>query len=77
MDMSQHTLSTLFDQLGLDSDDASIEQFLSQHSPLPQATALSEAPFWTPSQADFLREGLATDSDWAEIIDELNSLLRP
>ncbi|OEY66457.1 DUF2789 domain-containing protein [Marinobacter sp. X15-166B] len=76
MDTSQHSLSTLFDQLGLDSDPDSIEHFIRTHSPLPQETPLSEAPFWSSSQATFLREGLADDSDWAEVIDELNALLR-
>lgn len=76
MDTSKHTLGTLFEQLGLPADEASIEQFVTKHSPLPRATALHEAPFWSESQSQFLREGLADDSDWAEIIDELDAILR-
>jgi hypothetical protein len=33
---------------------------------------LSDAPFWTPSQAAFLREEILEDADWASVIDELN-----
>lgn len=76
MDTSKHTFSTLFDQLGLPSDTASIEQFIARHAPLPQEMALHDAPFWTNSQASFLEEGIEDDSDWAEIIDELDAQLR-
>jgi hypothetical protein len=34
MDTNKHTLFTLFQQLGLAADDASMEQFVRQHSPL-------------------------------------------
>lgn len=76
MDTSKHTLSTLFQQLGLAADDASIEEFVRQHSPLPQKVALADANFWSLSQSQFLQEGLEDDSDWAEAIDELSALLR-
>lgn len=76
MDTSKHTLATLFEQLGLPADEASIEQFVTKHSPLPQDIALQAAPFWSESQSHFLGEGLAEDSDWAEIIDELDAMLR-
>ena len=75
MDMSLHTLSTLFEQLGLANDDAAIDQFVIEHS-LPPEVSLADAPFWTPSQAMFLREALADDSDWAEIVDYLDARLR-
>ncbi|MFT4818985.1 MAG: hypothetical protein ACI90S_001351, partial [Marinobacter psychrophilus] len=32
--------------------------------------------FWSLGQSQFLREGLESDSDWAEAIDKLNALLR-
>jgi len=76
MDTSQHTLNTLFEQLGLSSDDQSIQQFVTKHSPLPAETHLQDAPFWNESQARFIQEGLESDSDWAEVIDELDALLR-
>ncbi|MCT7655389.1 DUF2789 domain-containing protein [Oceanimonas sp. NS1] len=37
---------------------------------------LVEAPFWSHAQASFLKEGLQEDSDWAEVIDQLNASLR-
>lgn len=76
MDTSSHTLSTLFDQLGMPSDAASIEKFVTANSPLPREIALHDAPFWSASQASFLEEGIEDDSDWAEVIDELDALMR-
>ena len=37
---------------------------------------LSEAAFWRPEQARFLREELLEDADWAELIDTLDASLR-
>ena len=76
MDTSKHNLSTLFDQLGLASDEKSIEAFITRYSPVSHEIALQDAPFWSESQSQFLEEGLEDDSDWAEIIDELNALMR-
>ncbi|MBB5320866.1 DUF2789 domain-containing protein [Marinobacter oulmenensis] len=76
MDTSKHNLSTLFEQLGLPSDKASIEDFVARHSPLPGEVAIQDAPFWSEGQSHFLEEGLEEDSDWAEFIDELDALLR-
>jgi hypothetical protein len=66
----------LFSQLGLPSDEQGISQFLRTHSPLAGDIKLSEAPFWTPAQATFLREALLHDSEWAELADQLNQALR-
>lgn len=76
MDTAKHTMTTLFEQLGLPSDDASIDSFIAKYSPLPTEVALQDAPFWTESQSTFLEEGLEEDSDWAEIIDELDARMR-
>lgn len=76
MDRSQHTLNTLFDQLGLPSENAEIERFITMHRPLPAEVRLQDAALWDASQSRFLEEGLEDDSDWAEIIDELDALLR-
>lgn len=76
MDTSTHTFSTLFEQLGMPADKQSIEDFIAKHSPLPSEIALQDAPFWSESQSHFLEEGLEDDSDWAEIIDELDALMR-
>jgi len=75
MEPSIHQLGDLFRQLGLPDDPASIESFIAAHRPLPAGVALADASFWTPSQAQFLREELGDDADWAEIVDTLGSLL--
>ena len=66
----------LFAQLGLNSEDHHIQQFISAHSPLSDSIRLADAPFWSPAQASFLREALLQDSDWAEQVDQLNAALR-
>lgn len=76
MDSSTHHFSDLFAQLGLPTDHAGIEAFLRQHSPLPEGITLSNAPFWTPAQAAFLREEWHEDADWAPLVDQLNVALR-
>jgi hypothetical protein len=67
-----HTLSNLFAQLGLPRGEAGIARFIETHGALPESTLLPDAPFWTPSQAAFLREEALGDADWAPVIDELN-----
>jgi hypothetical protein len=76
MELQAHPLSALFDQLGLKSDDASIEEFIAAH-PLDKDTKLSEAEFWSDTQKKFLKEGLMNDSDWAPVVDVLNVRLHP
>lgn len=66
----------LFAQLGLPCDEQGIADFLRNHSPLAGSIKLSDAPFWSPAQAVFLREALLQDSDWAELADQLNIALR-
>ncbi|QID19476.1 DUF2789 domain-containing protein [Nitrogeniibacter mangrovi] len=75
MEKPVHSMSSLFAQLGLPSDAISIGQFIETHRPLPDGMRLAEAPFWTPSQASFLREEWVEDADWAMVIDELNAEL--
>lgn len=75
MEPTMHTLSNLFAQLGLPSDDAAIESFIKSHRHLATSLWLSEAPFWTPAQSTFLCEEIMNDADWAEVIDQLNAML--
>ncbi|MGZ8984066.1 MAG: DUF2789 domain-containing protein [Methylotenera sp.] len=75
MESSTHSLSSLFDQLGLPSDLMAIENFIKMHNPLPTNVLLSDALFWTTAQASFLREEILNDADWAEVIDQLNAKL--
>lgn len=72
MEPTTHTLSDLFAQLGLDDDPQSIDRFIADHRPLPDTVKLADAPFWTAGQAQFLREELNDDSDWAPMVDQLN-----
>jgi hypothetical protein len=76
MERPVHSLSALFAQLGQPDDERSIMQFIERHRPLADDVLLHEAPFWTPSQAAFLREAIACDADWADVADELNVELR-
>ncbi len=68
------TLETLFAQLGLDSSQEAIEQFIAEH-PLPHDVNIDEAPFWNTAQRQLIQEALNNDDDWAEPVDELNVLL--
>ncbi len=76
MENGIHTLKDVFAQLGLPNGDEEIATFIKQHSPLPDFIRLADAPCWTPSQAAFLREELAEDADWAEVVDRLSAALR-
>ena len=75
MNVQAHTMGDLFAQLGLPSDDESIDSFIKTHGPLPHSMILSDAPFWTQSQAAFLRDEVLIDADWAEVVDQLNVVL--
>lgn len=74
--MSTHNLETLFQQLGLSGRAADIEHFVTAHKLPMSGSRLADAGFWTPSQAAFLREAFEQDSDWCEVVDELDRLLR-
>jgi hypothetical protein len=76
MESSNHTLKDLFGQLGLPDSHEEIEGFISMHRPLDGQVRLAEAPFWTASQANFLRDEINEDADWAELVDQLNLRLR-
>jgi hypothetical protein len=76
LDTSVHSLSGLFAQLGLPNSQKDIDSFIDKHRPIPQAEPLSKADFWNESQASFLREAILANADWAEVVDELNLLLR-
>lgn len=72
---SQPSFTTLFEQLGLDSDPDSIARFLKQHAPLEEGIEVYDAPFWTPQQAMMLKEKLKCDDDWAIVVDQLSAAL--
>lgn len=75
MDTTTENLTNLFLQLGLKSDERSIEDFIREHS-LPDTIQLHEAPFWNASQKHFIVESFNQDAQWTEVIDHLDTLLR-
>lgn len=75
MDSQFHTMENLFLQLGLDNDPLAIRRFVDIHR-LQENETIENASFWTPAQAAFISECLAEDSDWAEVVDQLNTQLR-
>ena len=68
------TLQLLFEQLGLESDDQAIEQFIATHQ-LDQDTPLHEAKFWSENQRDFIITHWKRDDEWVMVIDSLNAQL--
>jgi hypothetical protein len=75
MERVPYNMSSLFDQLGVVSDEQSIARFINGKAPLGGDVQLHEAAFWTASQAEFLREATLQDAEWVVIVDALNSEL--
>jgi len=71
MELPAYDLKTLFEQLGLPSEDSAIDDFIEAH-PLAAETKLIDADFWTPQQAQLLKEWLRADGEEAVMVDELN-----
>ncbi|KXI28171.1 DUF2789 family protein [Paraglaciecola hydrolytica] len=76
MEHNHTALSDLFAQLGLSADQEAITEFVQKNAGLPAEIKIENAPIWTKQQAAFLRSALAEDAEWAEVIDQLNALLR-
>ncbi|WP_085582129.1 MULTISPECIES: DUF2789 domain-containing protein [unclassified Pseudomonas] len=76
MENPTHSLSALFKQLGLACDPAGIDQFIATHSPLKPELHLADAFFWNEAQKAFLRDEILDDADWAEVVDQLDVMLR-
>ena len=76
MQAQLHTMSNLFAQLGLPSEEAGVERFIAAHRPLENKIPLYRAPFWSNAQRAFLKEEIIEDADWSAVIDELNMRLR-
>jgi hypothetical protein len=74
MEQPHYDMSNLFAQLGEANDEKSIARFIASHK-LKDELHLHEAKFWTTAQAKFLREAICDDSDWAIVVDELNTQL--
>ncbi len=74
MSLNNPNLVELFKQLGLSSEKNHIDRFIERHQ-LNSHAELSSAIFWTSDQRAFLKEAIAEDSEWAEVVDELARLL--
>ncbi|MFT4655094.1 MAG: hypothetical protein ACJA0G_000762 [Kangiellaceae bacterium] len=76
MEAPIHSMTSLFQQLGLDGTLKGVNDFIDKNAPIPDKVKLHEADFWTQSQSLCLEEMVDEDADWAEIVDQLNILLR-
>ena len=70
----ERNINMLFEQMGMDGDDAAVERFI-QENQLAQSVQLSDAPFWSDNQRTFLKDEYRADAGWIEIIDKLNTRL--
>jgi hypothetical protein len=75
MDTSEHTIESLFSQLGLSTNHEAIDAFI-KNNHLPDDIPLEQAAFWSAGQAQFIHEALELDSDWCEVVDQLDAQLR-
>ena len=76
MDGTAHRFTDLFAQLGLPTDNPSIEEFRRKNSPQYAEWVLADAPGWSDAQKAFLNEEWREDADWAVLVDQLNLALR-
>ncbi|BDE73699.1 DUF2789 domain-containing protein [Delftia lacustris] len=67
-------MTNLFLQLGLESGDAAIAEFISSHQ-LPADVSLVDAPYWNESQRQFLSDQIKADAPWTIVVDQLNESL--
>jgi hypothetical protein len=74
MHTSTIAMPQLFEQLGLKSSNLAIARFIKHHH-LPEHATLQSADFWNPAQRQFLKDSLQQDSDWTEVVDQLDALL--
>lgn len=72
--MISPSMTTLFQQLGLDSSDEAIAEFIGKNQ-LEADVHLANAPFWNDAQRQFINEKLAKDGTWTTIVDQLNESL--
>ncbi|OLF39005.1 MULTISPECIES: DUF2789 domain-containing protein [unclassified Psychrobacter] len=72
----EYSMNELFAQLGLDSSDEAIDQFIEKNK-LAKDEELIDAHIWNDNQRAFLKEEWFKDAAWVETIDELNVRLHP
>lgn len=71
---SEYAMNNLFAQLGLDSSDDAINEFIEKNQ-LAAGESLKESKIWNDSQRTFLQEEWDKNSMWTQVIDDLNLLL--
>lgn len=76
MENFEHTMSDLFAQLGLPNANKEVDEFIHLHRPVANELALEKAWFWNAGQTQFIHEALSEDSDWSELVDQLDTRLR-
>ncbi len=76
MEMHQHGIEELFEQLGLGSSPKEIKEFVNTHRHKRDSAPIHEASFWSSSQSAFLKQAIEQDADWAELVDQLDVMLR-
>jgi hypothetical protein len=76
METPIHSIVSLFDQLGLDSSEEGVDNFIEKNGLLLGNKELHKASFWNSSQASFLKQALDEDADWVEIVNQLDVMLR-
>jgi hypothetical protein len=67
-------MTHLFEQLGLDASEQAIALFIATHQ-LNAHTTITQADYWNEGQRQFLAEKIASDGEWAIIVDQLNESL--
>ena len=67
----EYSMNELFAQLGLDSSDEAIDQFIEKNQ-LAKEEELIDAHIWSDNQRAFLQGEWFKDAAWVETIDELN-----
>ncbi|MDO3386245.1 DUF2789 family protein [Gilvimarinus sp. SDUM040013] len=76
MEAPVRSMSALFDQLGLPSNEPDIDAYIQKHRPLSASTPLAQCALWNEGQRHFLEEALQNDADRTEFVDELDTRLR-
>ena len=71
-----YTINDLFVQLGMDSSDEAIDNFI-ENNQLAEDEELIKAKVWNEKQRMFLQEEWKRDAVWVEVIDELNVRMHP
>ena len=76
MQSTAHTMDQLFDRLGLPSGEHEIDNFIERQKPVSSGKEIYELEFFNESQKAFLKRAKMEGTDWAELTDTLDALLR-